>query len=88
MFDRLADKLLKQADKGKDLKKYNIDLSGVLGDIDNSELYHNECTKTIEKAEKVLNEQLKFWASKSEPNPSRLSILNREINFIILLTFN
>ena len=25
MFDRLADKLLKQADKGKDLKKYNID---------------------------------------------------------------
>lgn len=82
MFDKLADKLLKQADKNKDLKKYNIDLSGLLGDIDNSELYHTECIKTIDKAEKVLNEQLKFWASKSEPNQSRLSILNREIKLV------
>ena len=45
LFEKFADKMLHRDKKGQDLKKYNIDLSGVLGKgIDNKELQHNENT--------------------------------------------
>ena len=38
-FEKFADKMLHRDKKGQDLKKYAIDLSGVLGKgIDNKEL--------------------------------------------------
>ena len=44
-FEKFADKLLGQDKRGQELKKYNIDLSGVLGEgIDQEELQHNEMT--------------------------------------------
>ena len=42
-FEKFADKLLGQDKKGQELKKYNIDLSSVLGEgIDQEELQHIE----------------------------------------------
>ena len=38
-YDKLADKLLQQSNKGNSLKKFNIDLNGVLGGgIDNKKI--------------------------------------------------
>jgi hypothetical protein len=38
-FEKFADKILKQKDKGDALKKYSIDLSGVLGGgVDQNEI--------------------------------------------------
>lgn len=80
-FEKFADKLLKQDKKGQDLKKYNIDLSGILGEgIDNDELKYNEHRKLIATAKVCLNSELHFWiAKKTGDHSARINDLQRDI---------
>ena len=77
----MADKLLYRDKKGNDLKKYNIDLSGVLGEgIDQDELQHNEYRKLIGIAKVCLSNQLHFWVGKTGNTfKSRIEDLERDI---------
>lgn len=80
MFEKLADKLLQRKDKGDALKKYNIDLSGVLGDdINYDELKYNEHRRLIGTAKVCLNNQLHFWIAKNGNFKSRIDDLERDI---------
>ena len=80
MFEKLADKLLHRDKKGHELKKYNIDLSSVLGeDINYDELKYNEHRKLIGTAKVCLNNQLHFWISKDGNFKSRIDDLTRDI---------
>ena len=64
-FEKLADKLLHRKDKGDALKKFNIDLSDVLGEeINQEELKYNEHRKLVGTAKTCLSEYLHFWIIK------------------------
>jgi hypothetical protein len=64
-FEKFADKLLHRDKKSQDLKKYNIDLSSVLGEgIDNDELIYNEHRKLVGIAKTCLSSQLHFFIAK------------------------
>jgi hypothetical protein len=79
-FDKFADKMLRQDKKGQDLKKYNIDLSGVLGGgIDNKELQHNENKKLIGTTKTCLMNKLHFWINKPGDHTSRITYIERDI---------
>lgn len=80
-FEKFADKLLHRDKKGQELKKYNIDLSGVLGEgIDNEELQHNENRKLIGLTKTCLFNKLHFWISKTTgDHTSRISYIERDI---------
>jgi uncharacterized membrane protein YgaE (UPF0421/DUF939 family) len=80
-FEKFADKLLKQDKKGQDLKKYSIDLSGVLGGgIDNKELQYNEHRKLTATAKICLSNHHHFWlAKKTGDHSARLSMIERDI---------
>jgi hypothetical protein len=72
-FEKLADKLLHRDKKGNDLKKYNIDLSGVLGkDINHDEIQYNEYRRLVGTAKICLNNQLHFWVSKKTGDHSNV----------------
>ena len=80
-FEKFADKILKQKDKGDALKKYSIDLSGVLGgDINQKEIQYNEYRKLTAKAKICLSNHLHFWLSKkSGDHSARISMIERDI---------
>ena len=87
-FEKLADKLLNRDKKGQDLRKYNINLNGILGnDIDYDELQYNEHRKLVGTAKVCLNNQLHFWMSKSSDNfKSRVIDLERDIKIAATIT--
>lgn len=80
-FEKFADKLLHNDKKGQDLKKYNIDLSGMLGEgIDNEELQHNETRKLVGLTKLCLMNKLHFWLNKTTGDHSaRINYLERDI---------
>jgi len=80
-FEKFADKMLRRDKKGQDLKKYSIDLSGVLGEsIDNKELQHNENRKLVGTTKTCLMNKLHFWINKTTgDHSSRISYLERDI---------
>ena len=79
-FEKFADKLLNRDKKGQDLKKYNINLNGILGnDINYDELQYNEHRKLIGIAKTCLSSQLHFWMSKNGNFQSRIDDLQRDI---------
>jgi hypothetical protein len=79
-FEKLADKLLGQDKKGQELKKYNIDLSSVLGEgIDQKELQHNENRKLVGLTKTCLMNKLHFWMRKPGDHSSRINYLERDI---------
>lgn len=80
-FEKFADKLLHRDKKGQDLKKYNIDLSGVLGGgIDKKELEHNENRKLVGTTKTCLMNKLHFWINKTTGDHSaRIAYLERDI---------
>ena len=79
-FEKFADKLLNTKDKGEALKKYNIDLNGVLGGgIDNEEIQHNENRKLVGLTKTCLLNQLHFWINKSGDHSSRIAYMERDI---------
>jgi len=79
-FEKLADKLLNRDKKGQDLKKYNINLNGILGDdIDYDELQYNEHRKLIGIVRTCLSSQLHFWIAKNGDFKSRIDDLQRDI---------
>jgi len=79
-FEKFADKLLHRDKKGQDLKKYNIDLSGVLGEgIDNKELQHNENKKLIGTTKTCLMNKLHFWINKPGDHTARITYIERDI---------
>jgi hypothetical protein len=72
-FEKLADKLLHRKDKGDSLKKYNIDLSGVLGEgINQEEIQYNEYRKLVGIAKTCLSNQLHFWLAKKNGDYSNM----------------
>lgn len=80
MFEKFADKLLYRDKKGQELKKFNIDLSSVLGEgINNDDIQYNEYRKLIGVAKVCLNNQLHFWISKNGNFKSRIEDLERDI---------
>jgi len=80
-FEKFADKILHRDKKGQDLKKYNIDLGGVLGEgIDNKELQHNENRKLVGLVKTCLSNKIHFWLNKeSGDHSARIAYLEREI---------
>jgi hypothetical protein len=79
-FEKFTDKLLHRDKKGQDLKKYNIDLSGVLGEgIDNKELQHNENKKLIGTTKTCLMNKLHFWINKPGDHTARIAYIERDI---------
>lgn len=80
-FEKFADKMLHRDKKGQDLKKYSIDLSGVLGEgIDNKELQHNENRKLVGITKTCLMNKLHFWINKTNgDHSSRIAYLERDI---------
>lgn len=79
-FEKFADKLLYRDKKGQELKKYNIDLSAVLGEgIDQEEIQHNENRKLVGLTKTCLMNKLHFWISKSGDNSSRIAYIERDI---------
>ena len=80
-FEKLADKLLHRKDKGDALKKYNIDLSGVLGEgINQEEIQYNEYKKLIGLSKTCLSGRLHFWLSKKTgDNTGRINDIQRDI---------
>jgi len=85
-FEKFADKLLHRDKKGQDLKKYNIDLSGVLGEgIDNKELQHNENRKLIGKTKTCLMNKLHFWINKPGDHSSRINYIERDIKQAVII---
>lgn len=79
-FEKYADKLLHRDKKGQDLKKYSIDLSGVLGEgIDQKELQHNENRKLVGITKTCLMNKLHFWINKTGDNSSRIAYIERDI---------
>lgn len=79
-FEKFADKLLHRDKKGQDLKKYNIDLSDVLGKgIDNKELEHNENRKLVGTTKTCLMNKLHFWINKPGDHESRITYIERDI---------
>jgi hypothetical protein len=83
-FEKFADKMLRQDKKGQDLKKYNIDLSGVLGEgIDNKELQHNENKKLIGTTKTCLMNKLHFWINKPGDHSARINYIKRDIKIAV-----
>ena len=80
-FEKFADKMLHRDKKGQDLKKYSIDLSGVLGGgVDNKELQHNENRKLVGVTRTCLMNKLHFWINKKTgDHSSRISYLEHDI---------
>jgi len=80
-YDKLADKLLKQSDKGNSLKKFNIDLSGVLGGgIDNTKIEQQYNQTLLNKTMICLNNHLGFWTSKQYgDHTARIADIKRDI---------
>ena len=79
-FEKFADKLLQRKDKGDALKKYNINLNGILGDdINYDELQYNEHRKLVGKAKVCLSDQLHFWLHKANKFQNRIDDLQRDI---------
>jgi hypothetical protein len=79
-FEKFADKLLGQDKKGQELKKYNIDLSSVLGeDINQEELQHNENRKLVGLTKTCLMNKLHFWMRKPGDHASRIAYIERDI---------
>jgi hypothetical protein len=79
-FEKFADKLLGQDKRGQELKKYNIDLSGVLGEgVDQEELQHNENRKLVGLTKTCLMNQLHFWMRKPGDHSSRIAYIERDI---------
>lgn len=79
-FEKYADKMLHRDKKGQDLKKYSIDLSGVLGeDINQKELQHNENRKLIGITKTCLMNKIHFWINKPGDNSSRIAYIERDI---------
>ena len=79
-FEKFADKLLGQDKKGQELKKYNIDLSGVLGDdVNNKEIEYDSYRKLIGTAKTCLSGQLHFWLAKQNGDHlSRIKAIERD----------
>jgi len=80
-FEKFADKLLGQDKKGQELKKYNIDLSSVLGEdiADQEELQHNENRKLVGLTKTCLMNHLHFWMRKPGDHSSRIAYIERDI---------
>ena len=80
-FKNFTDKLLHKDKKLQDLKKYNIDLSNVLGEgIDNKELQHNENRKLVGLTKTCLMSKLHFWINKTTgDHSSRITYMERDI---------
>ena len=80
-FEKFADKMLHRDKKGQDLKKYSIDLSGVLGEgINNEELQHNENRKLVGTTKTCLMNKLHFWINKVNGDHSaRIAYIERDI---------
>jgi hypothetical protein len=80
-LDKIADKLLYKSKKGEDLKKFNIDLSGILGEgIDYKELQNNENKKLIGLTKTCLMNKLHFWINKTNgDHSSRINYIERDI---------
>ena len=79
-FEKFADKILHRDKKGQDLKKYNINLSGVLGEgIDDKELQHNENRKLVGTTKTCLMNKLHFWINKPGDHSSRIAYIERDI---------
>ena len=85
LFEKFADKMLHRDKKGQDLKKYNIDLSGVLGKgIDNKELQHNENRKLVGTTRTCLMNKLHFWINKKTgDHSSRIAYIERDIKIAV-----
>ena len=85
LFEKFADKMLHRDKKGQDLKKYNIDLSGVLGKgIDNEELQHNENRKLVGTTRTCLMNKLHFWINKKTgDHSSRIAYIERDIKIAV-----
>jgi hypothetical protein len=83
-YDKLADKLLKQSDKGNSLKKFSIDLSGVLGDgIDNKKIEQQYNQTLLNKSIICLNNHLEFWTSKQYgDHTARIADIKRDIKLL------
>jgi hypothetical protein len=83
-YDKLADKLLQQSNKGNSLKKFNIDLNGVLGGgIDNKKIEQQHNQTLFNKVITCLNNHLEFWTSKQfGDHTSRITDIKRDIKLI------
>ena len=85
-FEKFADKLLGQDKKGQELKKYNIDLSSVLGEgIDQEELQHNENRKLVGLTKTCLMNKLHFWMRKPGEHTSRIAYIERDIKIAVTI---
>jgi hypothetical protein len=79
-LEKFADKLLHRDKKGQDLKKYNLDLSGVLGEgINQKEIQHNENRKLIGLTKTCLMNKIHFWINKKGDHSSRIAFIERDI---------
>lgn len=80
-FEKFADKMLQRDKKGQDLKKYSIDLGGVLGEgVNNEELQHNENRKLVGITKTCLMNKLHFWINKTNGDHSaRIAYIERDI---------
>jgi len=79
-FEKLADKLLHRKDKGDALKKFNIDLSGVLGEgINQEEIKYNEHRKLVCIAKTCLSEHLHFWLKKPGDHSNMVNSIEHNI---------
>jgi len=79
-FEKFADKLLHKDKKGQELKKYNIDVSSVLGEgIDNEEIQHNENRKLIGLTKTCLMNKIHFWINKQGDHSARIAYIERDI---------
>lgn len=79
-LEKFANKLLYKDKKGHDLKKYNIDLNGILGeDINQKELQHNENRKLVGITKTCLMNKFHFWVNKPGDHISRIAYIERDI---------
>jgi hypothetical protein len=80
-FEKFADNILHRDKKGQDLKKYSIDLNGVLGkSIDNKESQHNENRKLVGITKICLMNKLHFWINKTTGvHSSHIAYLEHDI---------
>lgn len=86
LWNKIADKLLKQDEKSSRLKSFtpNLDhFKEIFGDLDNTKLKHNQYKNAADTAQKLVTEQYKFWIRKHDPS-NRIIIIEGEIRFIKL----
>ena len=86
LWNKIANKLLKQDEKSTRLKSFTPNLEhfkAVFGNLDNTELEHNQYKNAADSAQKLVTNEYKFWMRKQDPT-NRIIVIEGEIRFIKL----